>query len=83
MTSRVGVLRSADGLAEAAAMLDKLAGATTDVVDQDAWETTNLLTVSAALAAAAAAARGDARLALARGLPGPRRRAAGRATSTP
>ena len=54
MTSRVGVLRSADGLAEAAAMLDKLAGATTDVVDQDAWETTNLLTVSAALAAAAA-----------------------------
>ncbi len=54
MTSRVGVLRSADGLAEAAAMLDKLAGATTDVVDQAAWETTNLLTVSAALAAAAA-----------------------------
>ena len=35
-------------------MLDKLAGATSDVVDQDAWETTNLLTVSAALAAAAA-----------------------------
>ena len=55
MTSRAGVLRNADGLAEAAAMLDKLAGATTDVVDQDAWETTNLVTVSAALAAAAAA----------------------------
>ena len=54
MTSRSGVLRSADGLAEAAAMLDKLAGATSDLVDQDAWETTNLLTVSAALAAAAA-----------------------------
>jgi len=54
MTSRAGVLRSADGLAEAAAMLDKLVGATSDVVDQDAWETTNLLTVSAALAAAAA-----------------------------
>ncbi len=54
MTSRSGVLRSAEGLAEAEAMLDKLAGTTSDVVDQDAWETTNLLTVSAALASAAA-----------------------------
>jgi L-aspartate oxidase len=55
MTTRVGVLRSADGLAEAAQLLDKLGGVASDVVDEDAWETSNLLTVSAALAAAAAA----------------------------
>jgi L-aspartate oxidase len=55
MTSRVGVLRTAEGLAEAAALLDKLAGATGEVIDEDAWETTNLLTVSTALAAAATA----------------------------
>ena len=54
MTARVGVLRSADGLAEATEMLDKLAQTTTELVDQDSWETTNLLTVSAALAEAAA-----------------------------
>jgi len=54
MTSWVGVLRSADGLAEAEVLLDKLAGNTTELVDQESWETTNLLTVSAALTAAAA-----------------------------
>ncbi len=54
MTSRVGVLRSAEGLAEAAARLDKLSGHGADEVDQDSWETTNLLTISAALADAAA-----------------------------
>ena len=54
MTSWVGVLRSAAGLAEAAILLDKLAGDTTELVDQESWETTNLLTVSTALAAAAA-----------------------------
>jgi L-aspartate oxidase len=54
MTSRAGVLRSAEGLAEASLMLDKLGGTTSEVVDQDAWETTNLLTVSAVLADAAA-----------------------------
>lgn len=54
MTSRVGVLRSASGLAEAAAMLDKLASETADQVDQASWETTNLITLSAALADAAA-----------------------------
>jgi L-aspartate oxidase len=48
------VLRSAAGLAEAEILLDKLAGNTTELVDQESWETTNLLTVSAALAAAAA-----------------------------
>jgi L-aspartate oxidase len=54
MTAWVGVLRSAGGLAEAEILLDKLAGNTTELVDQESWETTNLLTVSAALAAAAA-----------------------------
>jgi L-aspartate oxidase len=53
MTSRAGVLRSAEGLAEAGALLDKLSGTAAELVDQDAWETTNLLTLSAALAAAA------------------------------
>jgi L-aspartate oxidase len=54
MTSWVGVLRSASGLAEAELLVDKLAGNSTELVDQESWETTNLLTVSAALAAAAA-----------------------------
>jgi L-aspartate oxidase len=54
MTSWVGVLRSAAGLAEAGLLVDKLAGNSTEIVDQESWETTNLLTVSAALAAAAA-----------------------------
>ena len=54
MTSRVGVLRGAAGLAEASAVLDKLAGREAAVVDLAAWETTNLVTVSTALAEAAA-----------------------------
>ncbi len=54
MTSRVGVLRSAEGLAEATGLLDKLGGNTAEQVDQASWETTNLLTISAALADAAA-----------------------------
>jgi L-aspartate oxidase len=54
MTSRVGVLRHAKGLAEAAELLDKLAGEAADEVNQEAWETTNLLTIGAALADAAA-----------------------------
>jgi L-aspartate oxidase len=53
MTSRVGVLRSAEGLAEAAERLDKLGTAQSDLVDLDSWETSNLLTVSTALADAA------------------------------
>ena len=53
MTSRVGVLRNADGLADAAGLLDKLAGVRAEVVDQESWETTNLLTISTALADAA------------------------------
>lgn len=54
MTSRVGVLRNAEGLADATGLLDKLAGVRAEVVDQLSWETTNLLTISLALADAAA-----------------------------
>ncbi|HWJ66350.1 MAG TPA: L-aspartate oxidase [Nocardioides sp.] len=54
MSSRAGVLRSAPGLAEGSAVLDKLAGHGADTVDQASWEATNLLTISAALADAAA-----------------------------
>ena len=54
MTSRVGVLRSADGLGEAAELLAGLAGQRADVVSQESWETTNLLTIAAALTDAAA-----------------------------
>jgi L-aspartate oxidase len=53
MTSHVGVLRSAEGLADATQLLDKLAGLRADVIDQESWETTNLLTLSVALADAA------------------------------
>jgi L-aspartate oxidase len=53
MTSKAGVLRTASGLADATALLDKLAGTPAEVVDLESWETTNLLTISAALAAAA------------------------------
>lgn len=53
MTSRVGVLRSATGLTDATSLLDKLAGTPADLVDLQSWETTNLLTIGAALAAAA------------------------------
>jgi L-aspartate oxidase len=54
MTDRVGVLRSAGGLAEAATVLEELAvSRTTDDVDQAAWEATNLLTISTAMCRAA------------------------------
>ncbi|GAB2871595.1 L-aspartate oxidase [Nocardioides pacificus] len=53
MTARAGVLRSAEGLAEAGRMLDKLAAPGAGTVDQEAWETTNLVTISSALVAAA------------------------------
>ena len=55
MTERAGVLRSRDGLAAGARALADLAVRTTDGADVSAWETTNLLTVSTALLAAAAA----------------------------
>ena len=53
MTSRVGVLRTAVGLEEADALLDKLAGVAAEAVDLESWETTNLLTCPGALADAA------------------------------
>ncbi len=53
MTSRVGVLRSAQGLAQARVSLAALAQKSSVTADLSAWEATNLLTVSAALSAAA------------------------------
>jgi L-aspartate oxidase len=53
MSSRVGVLRTATGLEEADALLDKLSGVAAEEVDLESWETTNLLTVAGALADAA------------------------------
>jgi L-aspartate oxidase len=53
MTGRVGVLRAADGLRSALATLASIAETTPEVVDQDAWEVTNLLTVSTLLTHAA------------------------------
>lgn len=57
MTARVGVLRTASGLATAADRIAELAVDGSDDVPAElaAWETTNLLTVAAALTAAAAA----------------------------
>lgn len=54
MSSRVGVLRSATGLTDALALLDKLAGVAADetgpgAVGPDAWEATNLVTIATAL----------------------------------
>lgn len=53
MTSRVGVLRSAQGMTEARQTLVDLTQSVTSTADLAAWEATNLLTVSAALSAAA------------------------------
>jgi L-aspartate oxidase len=53
MTTRVGVLRQADGLAEALAFLGTLDPGEAEV-GPAAWETTNLLAISTALAEAAA-----------------------------
>ena len=53
MTTRVGVLRSATGLAEAASTLTALVADADGEVDQDAWETTNLVTLALALATSA------------------------------
>jgi L-aspartate oxidase len=52
MTERVGVLRSADGLAIAAKALEDLAG-TGGEEGTAAWETSNLVSISAALTEAA------------------------------
>ncbi|WP_340539740.1 L-aspartate oxidase [Nocardioides sp. GXZ039] len=53
MTSKVGVLRNAGGLAEAAADLDRIGDQSAEIIDLAAWETTNLVTISGALAEAA------------------------------
>jgi len=53
MTAEVGVLRSADGLAGALDGLQALVGDTDAPVDQDGWETTNLVTLGLAMADAA------------------------------
>ncbi len=53
MTSRAGVLRSADGLRAGLARLRDLTGSPAGAVDQDGWEATNLLTVATLLAEAA------------------------------
>ena len=68
MTERAGVLRAAAGLAAALDTLQSLVGDAGGAVDQDAWETTNLVTLSLALAEAGAGTGGDPRLALAGGL---------------
>jgi L-aspartate oxidase len=53
MTARAGVLRTATGLEGCLVTLDEIGGRAAGSVDQDAWETTNLHTVSALLAEAA------------------------------
>ena len=84
MTTRVGVLRSADGPGRGRRRwLDKLGRRRRAGRRRPGRLGGHQpATVSAALAAAARAARGDPRLALARGLPRARRRAAAPATST-
>src|SRR5689334_2297398 len=53
MTARAGVLRSAEGLRAALARLSDLETRTATAVGPGEWETTNLLTISSALTAAA------------------------------
>jgi L-aspartate oxidase len=53
MTTKVGVLRNAAGLAEAIEELERLGSVPATEIDPAAWEATNLLTVSLALARAA------------------------------
>ena len=53
MTGEVGVLRSEKGLADAVGDLAALASEASDEPGPDAWETSNLLTISQALTAAA------------------------------
>ena len=53
MTTRAGVLRSAEGLSEAVGWLRTLDGVDREVPGQDGWETTNLHAISSALAQAA------------------------------
>jgi L-aspartate oxidase len=54
MTEGAGVLRDAGSLATTAKLIDHLAGRTTEAASPETWETTNLLTIAAALVDAAA-----------------------------
>jgi len=53
MTARVGVLRSAAGVADAVDRLGRIAATPAGTIDRAAWEATNVLTVSLALAESA------------------------------
>jgi L-aspartate oxidase len=53
MTTRVGVLRSSAGVSEALELLGRLAATPAEAIDPAAWEATNVLSVSLALAEAA------------------------------
>ena len=53
MSSRAGVLRSAGGLTEAIEMLGKISASPAATIDPAAWEATNVVTISLALAEAA------------------------------
>jgi L-aspartate oxidase len=53
MTARAGVLRSAEGLRAGLDRLGELAAGPAATIGQDAWEATNLLTISTLLAQAA------------------------------
>ena len=55
MTEQAGVLRSSAGLSSALEALQAFVGDAEAAVDQDAWETTNLVTLGLALAEAARA----------------------------
>ena len=75
MSKGAGVLRTGEGLTATAAALEAwLGGPAAPSPGVASWETTNLHMVATALVSVARARRGDAWLALARGLPGPGRR---------
>ena len=79
MTDRVGVLRSADGLAERRRRARRAGAASTDPVDQDGLGDDQPADRQHRAGRGGRAARGDPRLALARGLPRARRRPVRRA----
>ena len=53
MSARVGVLRSSAGVAEAIELLGRIAATPAETIDPAAWEATNVLSISLALAEAA------------------------------
>ncbi|SFC20387.1 L-aspartate oxidase [Nocardioides terrae] len=50
MSARVGVLRNAAGVADAVSLLGEIAATPADTIDRAAWEATNVLSISLALA---------------------------------